>query len=146
MKTHNAASKKEDSANYKQMNHPKPQNSERPAEDYTNNTKHKSGEDDDIRLIHEKFKDRITVTRESEKTTMENKRGSVDAQLTQALSGREDDPNKMQSAQPRFEDKVADTDQSLDLTRMTQNELEANNKSQDNSVPKEQIKETHLSG
>merc|ERR1719458_2144017 len=132
------------------MSHPKQQNSEQPTDKFFNklegfmdDTKHKSGEDDDIRLIHEKFKDRITVTRESEKTTMENKRGSVDMQLTKALSGREDDPNKMQSAQPRFEDKVKDTDQSLDLTRMTQNELEANKNLRDNSIPKEQIKETH---
>merc|ERR1711997_1196500 len=125
MKTHNAASKNKDSANYKQMNHPKEQNRERPAEDYTNNTKHKSGQDDDIRLIHEKFKDRITVTRESEKTTMENKRGSVDMLVTKPLIGRENDSNKMQSVQPRGKE---DTDQSLDLTRMTRNDLETNNK------------------
>ena len=136
-----------DSTNYNQMSNPNEKNSERPKEKFyeklepfMNDTKHKSGEDDDIRLIHEKFKDRITVTRESEGKTMENKRGSVDMQVTKPLIGRENDPNKMQSVQPRGKE---DTDQSLDLTRMTRNDLETNNKSQDNTIPKEQIKETH---
>ena len=60
-----------DSTNYNQMSHPNEKNNERPKENFyetlepfMNDTKHKSGEDDDIRLIHEKFKDRITVTRE----------------------------------------------------------------------------------
>lgn len=91
--------------------------------------------DEDIQLIHEKFSDRITVTRESDKKQMERHRSSNEPKIGPAFDRNEDDLKLQEPSQPKTRE---DGSKSLDLTPS----LDERNKKVQETKPKDS-KETH---
>ena len=91
--------------------------------------------DEEIQLIHEKFSDRITVTRESDRSQMERHRSSNEPKVGSEFDRNEDDLKLLQPSQPKNRE---DGPKSLDFTHS----LDALNNKVQETKPNDS-KETH---
>ena len=87
--------------------------------------------DEEIQLIHEKYNDRITVTRESDRSQMERQRSSAEPKVGNEVERKGGDDLKiMQPSQPKNKEDIT---KSLDLTHS----LDEHNKNAQETKPKD---------